>query len=192
MELKEYRKLYYEKNKERIKEQNRINHKIWYEKHKEEKQMKNKEWIKNNLERRKEYLKKWEKDNHDKIIKRKLERRKQRRKEDYIYKLKEQARDTIKKSFRGILKGKRGRTKELLGCDLDFFVNYLLDTYKNNYSIEWNKIEKVHIDHIIPLATAKTEEDVIKLCHYKNLQLLKAEDNLKKNSKVEWRLNNDI
>lgn len=192
MERKEYMKLYYEQHKERIKEQNKINHKIWYEKHKEEKLQKNKQWIENNKDRRKEYLKKWEEENHDRILKRKLERRKQRRKEDYIYKLKEQARDVIKKSFRGILKGKRGRTKEILGCDLDFFVNYLLDTYKNNYGVEWDRVEKVHIDHIVPLATAKTKEDVIKLCRYTNLQLLKAVDNLKKNSKLEWSLNNDI
>ena len=31
-----------------------------------------------------------------------------------------------------------------------------------------------HIDHIIPLSTAKTEE-AIKLCHYTNLQPLWAE-----------------
>ena len=45
-----------------------------------------------------------------------------------LYKLKEQSRDMIKKSFRGVLKGKRGRTKEILGCDLEFFINYLLET----------------------------------------------------------------
>jgi len=28
------------------------------------------------------------------------------------------------------------------------------------------------IDHIIPIASAKTEEDIIKLNHYKNLQPL--------------------
>lgn len=192
MEQKEYMKLYYQQHKEKIKEQNKIYHKIWYEKHKEEKLRKNREWIENNPERRKEYLKRWEEENHDRILKRKLEKRKQRRKEDYMYKLKEQARDTIKKSFRGVLKGKRGRTKEILGCDLDFFVNYLLETYKTNYGIEWNKKDKVHIDHIVPLVTAKTKEDVIKLCHYTNLQLLKAEDNLKKNSKIDWSINNDI
>ena len=87
-------------------------------------------------------------------------------------------------SFKRQHRVKKRHSEELLGCDLDFFVNYLLDTYKNNYGIEWDKIEKVHIDHIIPLATAKTEEDVIKLCHYKNLQLLKAKDNLKKSDKV--------
>lgn len=50
------------------------------------------------------------------------------------------------------------------------------------------ELKKVHIDHIIPLATAKTEEDVIKLCHYTNLQLLKGEDNLSKGDKLDWKL----
>ena len=44
------------------------------------------------------------------------------------------------------------------------------------------------IEDIIPLATAKTEEDVIKLCHYTNLQLLKGEDNLSKGDKLDWKL----
>ena len=35
------------------------------------------------------------------------------------------------------------------------------------------------------------EEEVINLCHYTNLQLLKAKDNLCKNSKLDWRLEND-
>lgn len=30
----------------------------------------------------------------------------------------------------------------------------------------------VNIDHIIPLSSAKTEEDIIKLSHYSNLQPL--------------------
>ena len=34
----------------------------------------------------------------------------------------------------------------------------------------------------------KTKEDVIKLNHYSNLQLLKAEDNLHKGAKLDWRL----
>lgn len=42
------------------------------------------------------------------------------------------------------------------------------------------KSEEVQVDHIIPLQTAKTTDEVIKLCHYTNLQLLRKEDNLKK------------
>ena len=41
-----------------------------------------------------------------------------------------------------------------------------------------------HLDHIIPLSTAKTEEDIIKLCHYTNLQPLWAEENLSKGNKI--------
>ena len=65
---------------------------------------------------------------------------------------------------------------------------YLRETFKNNYGYDWNGIEKVHIDHIIPLSVAKTEKDVMKLCHYTNLQLLKAKDNLHKYNKLDWEL----
>lgn len=51
--------------------------------------------------------------------------------------------------------------------------------------------KNVNIDHIIPLATAKNEEDVMKLCHYSNLQLLKAKDNIEKGAKLNWRLKNE-
>ena len=43
-----------------------------------------------------------------------------------------------------------------------------------------------HIDHIIPLASAKTEEEVFLLCHYTNLQPLWWSDNLSKGSKLNF------
>lgn len=42
-----------------------------------------------------------------------------------------------------------------------------------------------HLDHKIPIASAKTEEELIKLFHYKNIQPLWKEENLKKNKKYE-------
>ena len=73
---------------------------------------------------------------------------------------------------------------KILGCDYQFFISHLLKTYKNNYGIDWDGIVEVEIDHIYPLSKAQTEEEVIKLCHYSNLQLLTKEDNRKKRDKI--------
>lgn len=74
----------------------------------------------------------------------------------------------------------------IFGLNKEEFVKHLLTTFINNYGYEWDGKEPVHIDHIIPLATAKTEEEVIELCYYTNLQLLKAKDNLKKSCKLDF------
>lgn len=91
-------------------------------------------------------------------------------------------------SFRRKDKYKNKRTEEILGCTFEELYKYLLDSYKKIYGTEWNGTDKVHIDHIIPLSTVNTEEEIIKLCHYTNLQLLKASDNLSKNDKLDWKL----
>jgi hypothetical protein len=50
--------------------------------------------------------------------------------------------------------------------------------------MNWDNYGDWHLDHIIPLCEAKTEEELFKLNHYTNLQPLWAEDNLKKNRKL--------
>ena len=79
---------------------------------------------------------------------------------------------------------------QILGCSFEFFKNYLFENAKLRYPDfepkDFLESGKYHIDHIIPLVTAKTEEDVNRLCHYKNLQLLTKEDNLLKHDSLEW------
>ena len=56
-----------------------------------------------------------------------------------------------------------------------YWENYGLYNGELNYG--WD------IDHIIPISTAKTEEEIIKLNHYTNLQPLWRFDNLSKGKK---------
>ncbi len=78
---------------------------------------------------------------------------------------------------------KPARSEEILGCTRDFFVKYLKQTWLDKYGEEWNG-QPCHIDHIVPLAIAKTEEDIVRLCHYTNLRLLTPEDNMEKSDKL--------
>ena len=168
------------------------------ERHKE----KTKEWKQKNKEHLKEYQRNydkehsqeknerynnWKKNNKDKV-KEYQQRDYAKRQSDPILKLKGQIRNRISDSFR-----KKGLTKDkklelILGCNINDFIKHLLQTYKDNYGVEWDATEKVHIDHIKPLKDAKSKEEVCKLCDYKNLQLLKASDNLRKSDKTSWNI----
>ena len=134
------------------------------------------------LERKKEYAK----THKEELRKYHTKYTYDRRKNDDVFHFKSQIRHQINQSFRRRGIQKRGKTEEIVGCDFETFNEYLLQTYKKNYGKEWDGIEEVHVDHIIPLSTAKTEEDILKLCHYTNLQLLKAKDNLDKKDKLDW------
>lgn len=141
-----------------------------------------------NREYHNKYQKDYYKKHKDEISKKQNEYRAKKRKKDYLYKLKEQIRSLIWIAYKhkGFLKSKK--TEKILGCNFEDFHNHLLQTFRDNYGYEYNFKEEVHIDHIIPLATAKTEDEVTKLNHYTNLQLLKAKDNMEKRDKLNWKL----
>lgn len=107
-------------------------------------------------------------------------------KEDPIFKLKEQIRNLIRNSYRRTGFHKNSKTADILGCDFDTLNSHLRATWLKNYGIEWDG-EDYHIDHIVPLATAKTEDEVRALCHYDNLQMLKPSDNIAKSDKLDWK-----
>lgn len=164
-------KRYYEANKERIQARHRINGLRYYYEHREQE-----------LERKREYAIK----NRDKINARQNRYRTERKERDPAFKLRLQTRTLLHASLNSRGYKKNTKTEKLLGCSPKEFVLYLLGTYKKNYGVEWDGKEPVHIDHIIPVATAKTEAEVIKAQHYTNLQLLKARDNMLKHDKLNW------
>lgn len=71
---------------------------------------------------------------------------------------------------------------EYLGCSLEFFKEHIEKQFLKGMS--WENRDEWHIDHIIPMATAKTEEDVIRLSHFTNLRPLWKRENLSKNKAV--------
>ena len=109
--------------------------------------------------------------------------RKERRKTDKLYKLQHNLRSRIGLLFRN--KAKPKKTFELLGTSLKEIKKHLESLFSIGMTWQNHGIHGWHIDHIIPLASAKTEEELYKLCHYTNLQPLWAVDNLKKGSKIK-------
>lgn len=71
---------------------------------------------------------------------------------------------------------------EFLGCTFEEFVGYIESRFKGGMS--WDNRSEWEIDHIIPISSAKTEADVIRLSHYTNLQPLCGSENRRKSNKL--------
>lgn len=108
--------------------------------------------------------------------------RKNRRKIDKMFSI----RENMRTRFRFEL-AKRGelqhiKANEYLGCSWLELKNYLASQFKEGMC--WNNYGDWQVDHITPLASAQTKEDLVKLCHYSNLQPLWAFDNRVKGAKL--------
>jgi hypothetical protein len=77
---------------------------------------------------------------------------------------------------------KNNKTFEILGCTPEFLKYHIEKQFHNGMS--WDNRTEWHIYHKTPLSSAKTEEEIFKLCHYTNLQPLWRYDNLKKGNKT--------
>lgn len=98
-----------------------------------------------------------------------------------LFKVKENLRTRLNKFIKKENKSKH--LQEILGCSYEELKQHL---EKQFYSIiSWDNYGKIWvIDHIIPLASGTTQQEIEKLNHYTNLQPLLTEDNLKKGSKL--------
>ena len=112
-------------------------------------------------------------------------KRREKRKEqmkDPLFALSKRLRDRIRSIFRKSDLPKNSTTQKLLGCDWLSAKEHLENQFA--YGMSWENIKEWHIDHIIPLCSASTEEELISLCHYTNLQPLWAFDNMSKGSSM--------
>lgn len=134
----------------------------------------------NNPEKYKKYRNTW----YKKHCKNLIEKNKKRRNSDLIYKLKISIRARLKSALKH--NSIKGNTIELLGMDIPSLKIYLESKFLDGMLWDNYGFYGWHIDHIIPLSSAKTEEEFYKLCHYTNLQPLWAKDNFKKGSKLTF------
>ena len=179
---KEYHKEWKNNNKEYYKEWNNNNKEYYKKNNKEYHKEYNKEWRKNN----KEKIKKYYYNNKNKINYDKNQYQKNKRKTNHLFKLSTNIRTLINNLIKTKDYQKNTKTESILGCSFKEFKNHLESQFESwmnwdNYGnpkdgiFEFNKTWD--IDHIMPIASALNEEEVLKLNHYTNLQPLCSKTN---------------
>jgi hypothetical protein len=191
LENPNYSKEWREKNKEKINEQRRI----YREKNKEKTNEQSRIYREKNKERLNEQSRIYREKNKEKIN----EKRREKRKENLeFFRLKERMRFEENLHLR-LIRNYRTRIKnymrfnkislgtgslELVGLTSEDLKKYIESKFKEGMSWDNYGLYGWHLDHIIPLSSAKNEEELKKLCHYTNLQPLWAFDNLSKCDKI--------
>lgn len=108
----------------------------------------------------------------------------QRRKNNILYKIKDNVGSSIRNCLRGKLYTKNSRTYEILGCTFEEFKIYIESKFEpwmnwNNHGIYSEEYGKTwQLDHIVPISSAKSEDEIIKLHHYTNYQPLDSKINI--------------
>ncbi len=144
-----------------------------------------KEYITKNSEKIYENKKEYIKNNMRKILDRQNKWVKNKKKTDEGFRILCNIRNRLGRYFKS--KGTKKiskRTIEMIGCSCSELREHIEKKFTEG--MNWNNYGKNgwHVDHIIPLSSAKNEEEMIKLNHYTNLQPLWAIDNIKKGKKI--------
>ena len=120
--------------------------------------------------------------NKEKIVGRVYAYNKRRKSEDPAFALAFSIRTRIWSALKGTGYGKRTKTAQMIGCSWEELRAHIERQFVEGMS--WENRSLWHIDHIIPLSSAKSEEEMIALSHYTNLRPLWASDNLRKGCKM--------
>lgn len=99
---------------------------------------------------------------------------------DPIFKLKHSMNSRMRVFMKTKNITKKNKTFDIVGCSPEELKEHLQNQFTEGMTWENHGRDGWHIDHIIPLSSATTEDEIIKLCNYKNLQPLWAIDNIKK------------
>ncbi len=122
--------------------------------------------------------------NREAIIAKQSKYNKEKRNSDPLFKLSSYILSRFWKALRS--KGYETDIKgtETLGCTVKELKAHLQVQFEDEMT--WESYGKWHVDHIVPLSSAKTKEELCKLNHYTNLQPLGAKENLEKGGNVTF------
>jgi hypothetical protein len=101
-----------------------------------------------------------------------------KRKNDSLFRLRSVMGAMISKSLKRNGFTKKMKSHEFLGCQFNEFKSYIESQFESwmswdNYGLYNGELNYGwDIDHIIPLSSAKTEEEILRLNHYTNLRPL--------------------
>ena len=170
---REQYKKYYEKNKEKINEKKKSEYTTEKRRENQEKYLSNPD----NRSKMNEYIRVYRLQEKYKI--KRNETRRNRMSNDILYKLHRTVGNLIRYSIKRLDIVKSKKTQEILGCSFEEFKIHLESNFESWMSWEnYGKIEFGEfnigwdIDHVIPISTANTEDEVIKLNHFTNLKPL--------------------
>jgi hypothetical protein len=112
--------------------------------------------------------------NKERIRKNQRVRKNFRKKNDVLFRVKENLRNRIRLAILYKRVKKTRKTADLIGCPWAYLLKHLgVKTIED--------LKDMHVDHICPLSEAQTVDELYKLCHWSNLQLLSSKDNMLKN-----------
>jgi hypothetical protein len=110
-------------------------------------------------------------------------RTRRRYKTDHVFAMTTRCRARLSKALQRAGFAKNGSTHDLIGCSYEDLVAHIESQFVDGMG--WHNRNEWHIDHMIPVASAKTEEELLALFHFSNLRPLWAADNRKKGARLE-------
>lgn len=82
-------------------------------------------------------------------------------------------RNTLRRT--GAALGGQFSPREAVACDHLQLRDHLAAKFRSGMS--WNRYRQWEVDHIVPLSSASSQEQLVQLCHYTNLQPLWRREN---------------
>ena len=190
--IREYKKKYYQLNKEKC---NKISKK-WYIENIDFKKEYDKKYHLENKEKRKKTYDEWRVNNIDRLRDYKKQYYHNVVVNDPDKKIRISTRSIVKR----FLKSKSKKTSDIIGCSYEYLREYLESKFED--WMNWENYGKYNgeleygwdIDHIIPLSFAKSDSEVMELNHYTNLQPLCSKINRDiKKDKIDFKyIDNEI